>query len=274
MPDNTLKPKPQPHLPPHMQRLVRDRNIDDPQTAAESRRVALERRRMAIQFDIDQGELALEPENPWTHRIALLTEALANVESEIQAARIIAPQPYIALPPIAIADVSVSEAEPYEVSFLISSEFFHWLEKLDWIERGGILAQPVLEQVAGNADAIIPDDINGELRDDLHAHLSDSLNAYATVLRDARLNDESLPQIATLDQLLPPCSTCGGWTDVKGHCNACAARKVHEQELLHERQHLMKERSAEAEERHRLAERLPLARKRMADLERELSNLM
>ncbi|MCO5216655.1 MAG: hypothetical protein M9950_10965 [Thermomicrobiales bacterium] len=272
MSDNTPKPKPQ--LPPHMQRLVRDRNIDDPQAAAESRRAALERRRMAIQFDIDQGELAQEPENPWTHRIVLLTEALANVESEIQAARVIGPQPYVALPSIAIEDVAVSEVEPYEVSFRIGAERFRWQEKLDWIERGGILAQPVLEQVGGSAAAIVPENVAGEFRDDLQTHLSDSLNAYATMLRDARLNEETLPLIATYDQLLPPCPTCGGWMDVKGHCNACAARKVHEQDLLHERQHLMKERSAEAEERHRLAERLPLARKRMADLERELASLM
>lgn len=271
MTDDSFRPKPQ--LPPHMQRLVRDRNIDDPQTASESRRAALERRRLAIQFDIDQGELAQDPENPWTHRIALLTEALANVESEIQAARIIQPQPYVALPSSAIEDVAVSDVEPYEVSFRIGAERFRWQEKLDWIERGGILAQPVLEQIGGNAVATIPESVSGELQADLQAHLSDSLNAYATMLRDARLNDEALPEIATFDQLLPPCPICGGWMDVKGHCNACAARKVHEQDLFHERQHLMKERSAEAEERHRLAERLPLARKRMADLERELASL-
>ncbi|MCA9833642.1 MAG: hypothetical protein KC435_06845 [Thermomicrobiales bacterium] len=260
-------------LPPHLQEAFakRARSIDDPQAAEESRKKALERRKLAIQFDIDQGELAQEQDNPWTHRIALLTEALANVEADLAAARKIEPQPYLALPAVPITDVYVSETEPYEVSFAIGPEHFRWQERLDWIERGGILAQPVLEQLSGSVRPFIPQDYAHS--DELRARLTDAVSTYTTALRDARLNDESLPEIATLTALLPPCPVCGGWMDFKGHCNACATRKVHEHELFQERQHLMSERAAEAEERHRLAERLPLARKRMADLDREISGL-
>src|SRR5690606_33545761 len=121
-----------------MQRIVQERarNIDREQSTNESRRAALARRRMTLQFDIDQGELALAPENPWSHRIQLLTEALANVETELQSARQVVPQPYHPLPPTPITAVSVSDSEPYQVSFQIADEEFRWIERLDWIERG------------------------------------------------------------------------------------------------------------------------------------------
>lgn len=262
-------------LPPHMQHLLqeRSRSIDEPQGDAESRRAALERRRMAIQFDIDQGELAMQPENPWTHRIELLTEALANVESELAATRNVKPSPFFPVPELPITDILVTEREPYEVEFTIDGQRFSWLEKLDWEERGGLLAQPVLEQMAGNAHTLVPSDVPELLRDDLTAHLINAVSSLAVAIRDARLNEDDLPVVNTLADLAIPCPVCGGWTDALGHCNACAHRKAAEQELFLERQHLMRERAAEAEERHRLSERLPLARRRMDDLERELASL-
>lgn len=258
-----------------MQRIVQERarNIDDDQAVDESRRSALERRRMAIQFDIDQGELALSPENPWSHRIELLTEALANVESELQSAREIEQQPYHPLPAIPIEEISVSEEEPYGVSFTINDEQFRWSERLDWIERGGILAQPEFVQEQGDVSQIVPNDLPSNLLAPLCDHLRDSVTAFAIVLRDARLAGEVLPESVTLAELAPACPICGGWMDYNRSCNACAVRQANEQRLFQERQHLMKERSAEAEERHRLGERLPLALRRMADLERELADL-
>lgn len=270
MPSDSPKPR---ILPPHLQRHLQERahNIDDDQTAVESRRAALERRRMAIQFDIDQGELALEPENPWTHRITLLTEALANVESELQAMRMVAAGPFHPLPPTPVTDVQVSAIEPYTVSFRIGDEQFRWSEKLDWIERGGILAQPEFVPESGNAANLVPGDTPPHLIELLTDHLRDSVTTYAIALRDARLAGDELPTGITLAELAPPCPVCGGWMDYALTCNSCAVRKVNEQALFQERQHLMKERSAEAEERHRLGERLPLALRRMADLERELA---
>lgn len=262
-------------LPPHMQRIMQERarNIDDDQTSGESRRAALERRRMAIQFDIDQGELALDPENPWTHRIELLTEALTNVESELQSARQVTPQPFYPLPATPIVNVEVSDTEPYQVSFQIGDEQFRWSERLDWIERGGVLAQPEFVQEAGDAESLVPADTPDVLKNPMASHLAESVTAFAVVLRDARLAGEALPSDVTLADLSPPCPVCGGWMDYNRTCNACAVRKVNEQSLFQERQHLMKERSTELEERHRLGERLPLALRRMADLERELAEI-
>lgn len=263
-------------LPPHMQRIMSERShsIDEPQADGESRRHALERRRMSIQFDIDQGELALDAENPWTHRIQLLTEALVNVESELANSRIVKPQPFQPLPETPIENITVSDAEPYRVSFKIAGDRFTWQERLDWIERGGLLAQPEFVQESGDITSTIAGLQSAESSlEELKNHLTGSVTAFAVALRDARLNEAPLPQTATLADLARPCPVCGGWTEWNGHCNACAVRKVQEQALFAERQHLMKERSAEAEERHRLGERLPLARRRMADLEREFANL-
>lgn len=262
-------------LPPHMQRIIeeRSRNIDGDQSGAESRRAALERRRMAIQFDIDQGELALSPDNPWTHRIELLSEALGNIETELQAARQIEEQPFHPLPETPISDVEVSDAEPYQVSFRIGEEIFRWGERLDWIERGGILAQPEFVQEAGDAANLVPANTPPELITPLTSHLRESVMAFAVVLRDARLGNEQLPANVTLADLAPKCPICGGWMDFNKTCNACAVRKVNENQLFQERQHLMKERSSEAEERHRLGERLPLALRRMEDIEQQLAQL-
>ena len=262
-------------LPPHMQRIMeeRARNIDGESSSSESRRAELERRRMAIQFDIDQGELALAPDNPWTHRIELLTEALANVESELQAAREVEEQPYHPLPETPVADIHVSEAEPYEVGFRIGDELFRWTERLDWIERGGILAQPEFVQEQGDAARVVPADTPVHMLESLRDHLRGSVTAFAVVLRDSRLAEEPLPTDVTLAELAPKCPVCGGWMDYNRSCNTCAVRKVNEHSLFQERQHLMKERSAEAEERHRLGERLPLALRRLADVERELAEL-
>ena len=93
----------------------------------------------------------------------------------------------------------------------------------------------------------------------------------ATDIRDRVLDGDPLPENATLADLAKPCPTCGGWTDWKGSCDICSARKGRSLQLFQERNHLMRERSNEAEERHRLAERLPLARHRMRDLENEIA---
>lgn len=262
-------------LPPHMQKIVeeRSRNIDNDQSPNESRRTALERRRIAIQFDIDQGELALSPENPWTHRIELLSEALANVENELASIRTVEEQSYYPLPPTPISDVEVSESEPYQVSFRVGDEGFRWVERLDWIERGGILAQPEFVQEHGDAANLLPPDTPAELEESLTAHLRESVMAFAVVLRDAQLAEEPIPTDVTLADLAPKCPVCGGWMDFNRTCNTCAVRKVNEQNLFQERQHLMKERSTEAEERHRLGERLPLALRRMEDLDRQIADL-
>lgn len=260
-------------LPPHMQRIVDERSAPrisvDP--SIEEQRDAYHRRRIALQFDIDQGELASNPENPWSLRIELLSEALANVEEELRAAEQVVPGPYHPVPSTPITDLRVERDEGVSIRFRIGDEGFAFEEVMDWAERGTQIARPELQQASGDSTSLVPDDVPGELRESLRSHLHGSVITFATDLRDRTLAEEPLPQQATLADLAAPCNVCGGWTDWKGHCDTCSTRKARAQELFRERTHLLRERSAEAEERHRLADRLPLARHRMRDLENEIA---
>lgn len=260
-------------LPPHMQRIIDERSAPRlrPDASVEEQRNAYERRRMALQFDIDQGELASSPENPWSHRIQLLTEALADVENELREAEQVVPGPWHPLPATPIRDIDAEKNEAVRLRFSIDGETFEFEELLDWAERGTQVARPELVQTGGDAAKLVPEDTPNDLVEPLQRHLQDSVVTFATDMRDHVLDNDPLPQDATLADLAKPCPTCGGWTDWKGACDTCAARKGRAHQLFQERNHLMKERSAEAEERHRLAERLALARHRMRDLENEIA---
>jgi hypothetical protein len=260
-------------LPPHMQRIVDERSAprvsSDP--SVEEQRDAYERRRISLQFDIDQGELASSPDNPWSHRIELLTEALVNVEEELRQAEQVVPGPYHPLPATPITGVTVQRNDGISLSFRVGDHAFAFEEVLDWAERGTQLARPELVQVEGDAAGLVPEDTPPELVAPFEAHLRDSVVTFATDLRDRTLDEEPLPGDATLADLARPCATCGGWSDWKGSCDTCSTRKARAQDLFRERTHLLRERANEAEERHRLADRLPLARHRMRDLQNEFA---
>lgn len=260
-------------LPPHMQRIVDERSAPRLQADAsdEDQRNAYERKRMALQFDIDQGEMANRPDNPWSHRIELLTEAIANVEAELRESESVIPGPYHPVPPTPITNIDIQRNEGIALAFSIGDQDFAFEEILDWAERGTQIARPELVQVSGSAETLAPEDTPDDLRELMQRHLRESVVTFATDLRDRTLDEEALPESPTLADLAKPCPVCGGWTDWKGHCDVCSHRKARSQQLFLERNHLMRERSSEAEERHRLAERLPLARHRMRDLENEIA---
>lgn len=260
-------------LPPHMQRIVTDRSKAQPrrEISVEEQRATFERKRLAIEFDIAQGELASDDENPWTHRIELLTEALATVTEDQAALKQVDPEPSFPLPAIPITDISIQRNDAIDVAFSIDGQEFEYAEVLDWAERGHQIAAPEFRVVRSDVDAIIPDNVPADLRGPLTRHLTDSLAVFATDLRDRALDSEPLPQNPTLADLATQCPTCGGWADWRGRCDACTRRKGQEQALRMEQSRLLRERGNEAEERHRLAERLPIARRRMADLEAEIA---
>lgn len=260
-------------LPPHMQRIVDERSAPrlgaDP--SVEEQRDAYERRRIALQFDIDQGELASSADNPWLHRIALLTEALVNVEEELRQAEQVVPGPYHPVPATPITGMHVERGEGIALGFTIGAETFAFEEVLDWAERGTQIARPELVQTAGDATKLLPGDPPPDLVEAMQRHLQDGVVTFATDLRDRTLDEDPMPEEASLADLARPCPVCGGWTDWKGHCDTCSTRKARAQELFRERTHLLRERASEAEERHRLSDRLALARHRMRDLENEIA---
>ncbi|HVL24754.1 MAG TPA: hypothetical protein VM450_11765 [Thermomicrobiales bacterium] len=273
---NTATPGRHPgtELPPHMKRLLEERGAkrQPDRTATPDERMAkLQRQRLAILYDIEQGELASEPENPWQHRVELLTEALANVQDDQKAAAEVQPSPWHPLPATPVTDTVIDTEGAATVSFAIGGNPFHYAEEVDWAERGHQLARPELEPVEGDVTPLVPADTPEALREPLAEHLAQSLFVFASDLRDRQLDGEPLPASPTLADMGKPCPVCGGWTDWRGRCEACTARKARLMELKREENRLLSERASEAEERHRLVERLPVSRRRLSDVDNEIA---
>ena len=228
---------------------------------------------MAILFDIEQGESAAAPDNPWTQRMRLLTEAMATVEADTRAASAVEPGPFVALPetPIVIEGVVLDEVAT--VTFSIGGETFVHAEDPDWSDRSRTITRGDLRRREGRVEPLMPTSTPPDLVDALQAHLDASLLVFATDLRDRALDEEPSPPSATLADLARACPVCGGWTDWRGTCQNCAQRQVTLAALRREATRLLDERTIEAEERHKLIEGLPLARRRLRDVEADLARL-
>ncbi len=241
--------------------------------AMQSRLDALRRRREMAAYDLERAELARQGENPWRERVALLDQSLITIEDDLRALDAIPPLSPFALPETPIADIAVSLEEPVSVSFTIGPQQFRWEEEIDWDQRGGPVVRGQLRQRAGDAAALVPGDLPSDRRDDLERHLAESAAVFAVDLRDRALEGEPLPDAPTLADLARPCRVCGDWLDWRGHCDACATRAFQRQTLHAEAARLAQERDDEDEDRHKWAERLLVARKRLADLDAEIAKL-
>ncbi|MBA2276554.1 MAG: hypothetical protein H0W06_02210 [Chloroflexia bacterium] len=265
-------------LPPHLA-AARQRAQDNRAGVAETpdggaRRLAeLERRRQAALFEVEQGELASTADNPWEQRIALLTEALATVNDDLERLDAAPPEPFAALHETPITDIVVSSGQPPSVGFTVGDQRFQYDEEVDWAERGHQVAMGELRRLAGDPARLVPTTISAELVESLTVHLTDSLFVFASDLRDRQLDAEPFPDRPTLADLGRPCAVCGGWRDWRGRCQACARRNAERGQLKREADRLLDERAGEVEERHRLVERMPIARRRLADIETQLDAL-
>lgn len=243
-----------------------------PQRTPEQRKLdGLRRQRMSILFDIEQGETAASPDNPWTQRMALLTEAMATVQQDVAVASVVIPGPFAPLPSIPIEIEAISIDDVATVRFNIGHENFRYGEDPDWADRSRLVTRGELLRQSGTPANLIPPNTPSTLVEPLTLHLTDSLFVLAADLRDRTLEDEPLPGEPTLTDLAQPCPTCGGWTDWRGTCQVCAQRQATLAALRREENRLLDERIIEAEERHKLVEGLPLAKRRLRDVEAELS---
>jgi hypothetical protein len=244
------------------------------QSEHDQRRLAgLQRQRLAILFDIEQGELAAAADNPWTSRIALLGEAIDTVKADLARAGAVVPGPWHPLPPVPVTVADISAGDVSTLTIEVEGKRFDFGEEPDWAERGHQVARPELTRRSGDPSRLLPADTPAALRGDLAEHLSASLLVLATDLRDRALDGDSLPDVITLADLARPCPTCGGWTDWRGTCQACARRHAAVNDLRREEHRLLDERNAEAEHRHTLVEGLPLARRRLKDVETEIARV-
>lgn len=267
-----------PSLPAHLANAFAERKRPShpggpPGDGRQRRLAALHRRRTEALYDIQQGEQAETEDNRWQQRIDLLTEALTTVSDDLKHLADAPKAPYHPVPPTPVAIEKVEAGDVATVILRIGDERFEYSEDVDWAERGHQITRAELVHRSGNPARLIPDDTPIDLRTALERHLNDSVFVLATDLRDRALDDEPLPEHVTLADLAKPCPVCGGWTDWRGTCQACAQRAAATKELKREEVRLLDERAAEAEERHRLIERLPLARRRLRDIDAEIATL-
>lgn len=268
------------NVPPHLAQAIERRNAESgaaarPLSPEQRRMERLNRQRTSILFDIEQGELAASPENPWLDRIALLGEAMDTVAQDTRAAQNVTPGPFAPLPPEPITiDAVEDDGEIATVAFTIGPEHFRYAEEPDWADRSRVVTRGELQRKQGDPAALIPDSVPESLRDALADHLAGSLFVFASELRDNMLDGEPQPETPRLSALASPCPVCGGWTDWRGTCQKCARRNARLLELKREEGRLLDERAREAEERRRLMEGLPLARKRLRDVEAEIQRAM
>lgn len=247
--------------------LIDPSSVSDPGKAEQLAR--LQKRRDAVMFDVEQAEMASEPHNQWFERVALIDDAITAVQADRE--QVLAEREPVgrAVEPLPVADITFEEGPPIAVAFAVGPESFRYEEDIDWAERGFQLARSELQLRSGDP-ATLPGAGDDEA---MRQHLTDTLFAFASDLRDRALAGDALPENVTLADLARPDETAGGWFHWGGTSPA-AQRKLHRlQELAHEEQRLLDERAHELNERARLADRLPIARRRLADVDAEISAL-
>jgi hypothetical protein len=243
----------------------------DPGRAAE--RDKLLRRREAVMFDVEQAELALEPENPWMERVALLDQAIDQTQAELERTSSLIEPPGAPFPPLPIQNISVSLVEPVSVSFSVGSAPFHYEEEQDWAERGSQLARGELQLVEGDPASILTEEAPSPARDRRVQFLTSALFVFASDLRDRALNGEPIPEGPTLADLATPDPEHGGWRDWKGHSPARAQKQSLLHELRAEEERLLANRAQELDDLAKWADRLPIARRRLAEVDAEIAAL-
>jgi hypothetical protein len=231
------------------------------------------KRRELVSFDVEQAELALAETNPWLERIALIDEALQQTAVDLERERSTRDQPGEPFPPLSVSGYEISSDEPVSVSFRVAEIEFRFEEEQDWAERGFQLARGDLIAIDGDPGALLAGESASTQRDARAEFLAAALFVFASDLRDRALQGEALPSDLTLQDLAKPDRDHGGWLDWKGH-SAAAARKEHAlRELKAEHDRLLTSRAQELEDLAKWEDRLPIARRRLAEVDAEIAAL-
>jgi hypothetical protein len=231
----------------------------------------LRRRRDGLLFDIERGEEASRPDNPWAERIALLRESLATVDADRAAIEAEPPAPTAPVPPLPIQAVTVTTGDPATVTCVIDGVPFAWAEATDWDNRGGMVVRGDLRRREGDV-AAIASRVPGA-PSDWPTALGDALDAWAIALRDRALDGDTLPRDASLRDVITEDREVGGWRNTHGTNPLRVQGAYRRQELRAERDRLDRQIAEEEEERRTLVDRLPIARRRLAGVREELAAL-
>ncbi len=238
-----------------------------------ARRIAdLEQRRDGLLYDIEQGELAAAPDNPWAERISLLRESLETITTDRERLENLPPDPTWVVPDVPIADVAVTTGEPATVSFVIAGVAFRYAEATDWDNRGGMIVRGDLRLGSGNpADLPFMDD--AAVPEPFVDRITEALTVYAVTLRDAALEDDAPSTNNNLRDVIREDDEVGGWRNMHGTNPIRVQRAYERQALRAERDRIDAEIAAEEEQRRTLVDRLPIARKRLAGVLEDLERL-
>ena len=273
-PPEAAQPEPAPaqtyRIPPRSDALAITPNLD-PEQASRLRR--LRQRRASVLYDVERAEEATQLDNSWDQRIALINEAIRNVEADLKKIDIDRRPAGVALPTTRIENIAVALKPPPSVSFSIAGETFAYEEDLDWSERGFQIARSDLVPRSGNAASLIPERVSRADRARLLEHLTNSLFVFATDVRDATLNNRPLPNGATLADLANPSVDYGDWLDWSGNSPEKKRRDLKRAEIAAELERFRSEQAKEIEERARWEDRLPIARRRLAEIDGEIAAL-
>jgi hypothetical protein len=241
---------------------------------AERRRLArLLVRKSNIEYDLTQAETAFMSQNRWTERIAQLEEAIDQANEDIEH---LAPQPgdtpHVELPPTPIRVDVRSVDVPSEIAIQVGETMLLFREELDWAERGHQVALPKLTQVDGDVEALVPTGMGSELSQLLSTHLRNSFSVIANESLERTADGEPLLDM-TLDDLVRPCEECGGWLDPLGRCPACTELDWKRNEIAAATTRLIDERNDVMADLERTRERLPVFRRQLQDVERDIAEL-
>jgi hypothetical protein len=241
----------------------------DPDKA--TRLVALRKRREALLHDVEAAEEAASATNRWRAEITLIDQAIEETDRDL--AGIGASDSRVAgaaLPATPITDLVVVTDPVPQVRFRIGDQEFGYAEEIDWAERGHQLARSELIRDSGDIDALVPRNLSQDQQMAIREHLQRSLFAFATDVRDRALSEQELPK-ATLADLAPPSAEYGGWLEWGGQSPVQQSEEIERTRLFAERDRLMTDRNRLIEDEAKTAEDLPLARRRLADVDREIA---
>ena len=207
----------------------------------------------------------------WRDRVRVIDEAIASISAEVVASESERGVPGRLLSPSPVTGITAESDPTGRVAFDIGDQHFEFVEPLDWAERGTQLAIPELEPTAGDVAALLPPDWPlAEWRAALEL-LERSLFVFATDVLNRTRDGRALPDAATLAGLARPDETYGGWADWLGHSPMQERHLARRRELENEVRRLESERDRELAEEAKWADRLPIARRRLAEVDAEIA---
>ncbi len=241
---------------------------------AERRRLSrLLTRRSNIEFDLSQAETAFMPENRWNERIEQLDAAIRQAGEDLEQLSASPTDSLLIELPSTPIHIEVRAVDvPSEILIRCGDETLLFREEVDWAERGHQVALPNLMHVEGHVTSQIPDNLSIEIREQLIVHLHNSFSIIANDALSRASHDEPMRTLA-LSELTKPCTECGGWLDPLSRCPACTELEWRRKEFAVATARLIDERNDVMAELDRTRERLPVFRRQLQDVDRDIEEL-